>query len=112
MTPWYGESEWTYVKGNLSSVDRSYGVLIDNLSHNIGTHQIHHLFPIIPHYKLNEATAYFRCAFPHLVRKSDKPIISAFFDTVRLYVKYGVVDPAVEYYTLHMGAQQNEKKHQ
>lgn len=91
-TPWYPDAEWTYVKGNLSSVDRSYGWLVDNLSHNIGTHQIHHLFPIIPHYKLNEATAAFVKAFPHLARRSDEPIVSAFFRTARLYAKYGVVE--------------------
>lgn len=22
--PWYGEGKWDYVKGNLSSIDRSY----------------------------------------------------------------------------------------
>merc|ERR1719373_291460 len=65
-------STWSFVKGNLCSVDRSYGWLTDNLSHNIGTHQIHHLFIGIPHYKLNEATAHFRAAFPHLVRSSDQ----------------------------------------
>lgn len=93
-TPWYPDAEWTYVKGNLSSVDRSYGALVDNLSHHIGTHQIHHLFPIIPHYKLDEATAAFRAAFPHLARQSDAPIMRSFFRVARLYAKYGVVPDA------------------
>lgn len=91
---------WTYVKGNLSSVDRSYGALIDNLSHNIGTHQIHHLFPIIPHYKLKRATEAFHQAFPELVRKSDEPIIKAFFRVGRLYANYGVVDSDAKLFTL------------
>lgn len=91
-TPWYADSEWTYVKGNLSSVDRSYGTLIDNISHNIGTHQIHHLFPIIPHYKLVEASSHFAKAFPELVRSNDAPILSSFYHTARLYAKYGVVN--------------------
>ncbi|KAI9905365.1 hypothetical protein PsorP6_014354 [Peronosclerospora sorghi] len=99
-TPWYGDSDWTYVRGNLSSVDRSYGSLINNLSHNIGTHQIHHLFPIIPHYKLNRATAAFRDAFPKLVRKSDEPILKAFFRIGRLYANYGVVEPDAKVFTL------------
>ncbi|GAB9466054.1 hypothetical protein Gpo141_00003439 [Globisporangium polare] len=99
-TPWYADSEWTYVKGNLSSVDRSYGALIDNLSHNIGTHQIHHLFPIIPHYKLNEATAAFAQAFPELVRKNMSPIVPTFFRMAALYAKYGVVDTDAKTFTL------------
>lgn len=60
------------------------------MSHNIGTHQVHHLFPIIPHYNLVEATIHFRKAFPHLVRQSDEPIVSAFFTTLFQYIKYGV----------------------
>lgn len=51
-TPWYADSAWTYVKGSLSSVDRDYGALVNNVSHNIHLHQIHHLFPKIPHYRL------------------------------------------------------------
>ncbi|KAG7398422.1 linoleoyl-CoA desaturase [Phytophthora boehmeriae] len=99
-TPWYGDSEWTYVKGNLSSVDRSYGWLINNLSHNIGTHQIHHLFPIIPHYKLVRATEAFHKAFPELVRKSDEPILKAFYRTALLFFHYGVVDEDAKIFTL------------
>lgn len=59
--PWYGDKAWNYVKGNLSSVDRSYGVL-HWLIHNIGTHQVHHLFPKIPQYKLIAASESFRGA--------------------------------------------------
>eukprot|EP01098_Paradermamoeba_levis_P005452 TRINITY_DN2291_c0_g1_i1.p1 TRINITY_DN2291_c0_g1~~TRINITY_DN2291_c0_g1_i1.p1 ORF type:complete len:392 (-),score=129.62 TRINITY_DN2291_c0_g1_i1:218-1282(-) len=73
---WYGDQEWDFVKGSLSTVDRDYGVL-HHLTHHIGTHQIHHLFPKIPHYKLETATEHFRKAFPHLVRKSDERILPA-----------------------------------
>nr|BCM26599.1 omega-3 fatty acid desaturase [Pythium sulcatum] len=99
-TPWYADSEWTYVKGNLSSVDRDYGWLVNHLSHNIGTHQVHHLFPIIPHYNLNGATEYFRKAFPHLVRKSDDRIIPAFIRVGLLYVKYGVIENDAKMFSL------------
>lgn len=74
--PWFADSKWDYVRGNLSSVDRDFGWL-HNVVHNIGTHQVHHLFPIIPHYHLEEATAAFRTAFPQLVRRSAEPIIPA-----------------------------------
>nr|AGS55978.1 fatty acid desaturase [Pythium aphanidermatum] len=99
-TPWYADSEWNYVKGNLSSVDRDYGWVVNHLSHNIGTHQVHHLFPIIPHYKLNEATAHFRKAFPHLVRQSDEPIIKAFFRIAMLYIKYGIAENDAKIFSL------------
>lgn len=84
-SPWYADDQWNYVKGNLSAVDRDYGIFHD-ITHSIGTHQIHHLFPIIPHYHLKEATTAFRSAFPHLVRLSDEPIVCAFDRIFRMFV--------------------------
>jgi hypothetical protein len=46
------------------------------------------LFPKIPHYYLVEATEHFRAAFPHLVRKSDESIMSAFFNNWAYYFRY------------------------
>jgi len=97
--PWYGNTEWTYVKGNLSSIDRSYGFIIDNLIHNIGTHQIHHLFPKIPHYKLLEATEAFRKAYPEFVRQSDESNIPAFVNNWIIYCKYAIAPKGMEYFT-------------
>ncbi|ETV83734.1 hypothetical protein H257_04381 [Aphanomyces astaci] len=77
-----------------------YGWLVDELSHNIGTHQVHHLFPIIPHYKLNEATSHFRKAYPHLVRVNTEPIVGAFFKTLDLFVRHGIVPDDAEVFTL------------
>eukprot|EP01012_Entosiphon_sulcatum_P009637 TRINITY_DN1548_c0_g1_i1.p1 TRINITY_DN1548_c0_g1~~TRINITY_DN1548_c0_g1_i1.p1 ORF type:complete len:401 (-),score=65.29 TRINITY_DN1548_c0_g1_i1:317-1465(-) len=87
--PWYADSEWTYVKGNLSTVDRSYGYLVDTLGHHIGTHQVHHLFPAIPHYHLEEATTHFRRSYPQFVRKSSASIAAEFLRLHRMYVRYG-----------------------
>ena len=72
--------------GQLSSVDRDYGWAHD-LTHNIGTHQIHHLFIKIPHYHLEEATAAFRKSYPHLVRMCNEPILYSFFRMFRIYEK-------------------------
>ncbi|KAK3796033.1 hypothetical protein RRG08_013338 [Elysia crispata] len=89
--PWYGDDIWTNVRGQLSSVDRVYG-WCHSLIHNIGTHQIHHLFPKVPHYRLEEATAHFRKAFPSLVNISDDRILPAFCRMFAKYAHQNVVD--------------------
>uniref|UniRef100_A0A0B7BB71 Fatty acid desaturase domain-containing protein n=2 Tax=Arion vulgaris TaxID=1028688 RepID=A0A0B7BB71_9EUPU len=88
--PWYADSLWDNVRGQLSSVDRSYG-WCHHLIHHIGTHQIHHLFPKIPHYNLEEATSAFRKAFPKLVNIRQEPILPAFCRMFRKYVKHGII---------------------
>ncbi|XP_040565633.1 uncharacterized protein [Lepeophtheirus salmonis] len=76
--PWFSNEEWSYVKGQLCSIDRHYGWAHDIL-HSIGTHQIHHLFPQIPHYHLEEATRVFRQKYPNLIRCNTNPIVSSYF---------------------------------
>lgn len=54
--PHYGESEWTWVRGALSTIDRDYGIF-DFFHHRIGsTHVVHHLFHEMPHYNALKAT--------------------------------------------------------
>ncbi|XP_041358119.1 fatty acid desaturase DES3-like isoform X2 [Gigantopelta aegis] len=88
--PWYADSEWRNVKGQISSVDRDYG-WCHELTHNIGTHQIHHLFPKIPHYHLEEATRHFRKTFPDLVHICNEPIIPAFVRMFKTFVQQHVI---------------------
>ncbi|ESO11545.1 hypothetical protein HELRODRAFT_71572 [Helobdella robusta] len=96
--PWYADQNWNYVKGQLSTIDRNYG-LVHHAIHCIGTHQMHHMFTKIPHYHLEEATRHFRSAFPELVKSCDEPILSSF---VRMFKKYNqqqvVADNALEVY--------------
>lgn len=55
--PQYGEGEWTWVRGALSTIDRPYGIF-DFFHHTIGsTHVAHHLFHEMPWYHADEATA-------------------------------------------------------
>ena len=54
----YTDDTWTFTKGAFQTVDRDYGTLVNNLSHNMmNGHVIHHLFfSRVPHYHLKEAT--------------------------------------------------------
>jgi omega-6 fatty acid desaturase / acyl-lipid omega-6 desaturase (Delta-12 desaturase) len=55
--PHYGEGEWTWVRGALSTIDRDYGIF-DFFHHTIGsTHVVHHLFHEMPWYNAGKATA-------------------------------------------------------
>merc|ERR1712003_431640 len=48
--PQYGEGEWTWVRGALTTIDRPYGIF-DFFHHRIGsTHVAHHFFHEIPLY--------------------------------------------------------------
>jgi omega-3 fatty acid desaturase (delta-15 desaturase) len=86
---WYAGKQWDYVRGNLSSVDRDYGIF-NSIIHNIGTHQIHHLFPIIPHYHLLEATQAFKATYPHLSHDlKSRSILKEFWTNLIIFVKYG-----------------------
>lgn len=54
--PHYGEGEWTWVKGALSTIDRDYGIFCF-FHHRIGsTHVAHHLFHEMPFHHAKEAT--------------------------------------------------------
>ncbi|CAG8653067.1 8880_t:CDS:1 [Racocetra fulgida] len=88
--PWFSDDQWNYVVGNLSSVDRDYGILHD-ITHSIGTHQIHHLFPAIPHYYLKEATASFQKRYPQFKRESNEPIVKAFIDTFTMWKEQFII---------------------
>ncbi|CAF3975828.1 unnamed protein product [Adineta steineri] len=93
--PWFDNSEWNHVKGQLSTVDRHYGH-VHSIIHSIGTHQIHHLFPKIPHYHLEEATAHFRKAFPNLVRVNYDRILPSFVRMSKTFVLQRCIGNDVE----------------
>jgi len=75
--PWYSGEEWTYLKGALSTMDRDYGVF-NEIHHNIGTHIVHHVFPQIPHYHLNEATEAIKPVLGSYYQKCNKGIFQGF----------------------------------
>lgn len=73
--PHYSSSEWDWMRGALSTVDRSYGFLDVVFHHITDTHVLHHLFPTIPHYHAQEAT------------EAIKPILGDYYksDSRRVY---------------------------
>ncbi|GFO35844.1 delta(12)-fatty-acid desaturase [Plakobranchus ocellatus] len=89
--PWLSDQVWGEVQGRLCAVDRSYG-WCHSILHNMSTHQIHHLFPKIPHYYLEEATAHFRKNFPSLVRIKHDRVLAAFWRMYWRYRKQNIVD--------------------
>lgn len=58
----FTDETYTFEKGAFQTVDRSYGSLIDRLSHHMMSgHLVHHLFfTKVPHYRLEEATVALR----------------------------------------------------
>lgn len=81
--PVYDEGDWTRLKGSLASVDRNYGPF-NWITHNIGNlHMIHHVFPTIPHYRLQEATDAVAPALGEWYIKSDRFVL---FDFVRTLI--------------------------
>lgn len=89
--PWYADDRWDFVKGQLSTIDRNYGI-VHHVIHSIGTHQMHHMFTKIPHYHLEEATKHFRQAFPGLVKSCDEPILPSFVRMFNVYEKQSIVE--------------------
>ncbi|MEL8056788.1 MAG: fatty acid desaturase [Pseudomonadota bacterium] len=88
--PVYSADDWTRLKGALASVDRNYGPF-NWLTHNIGNlHMIHHLFPTIPHYRLQEATDAITPALGDWYIKSDRFVL---FDFVRSLIGCHYVEP-------------------
>ncbi|CAF1337518.1 unnamed protein product [Rotaria magnacalcarata] len=107
--PWYADSEWNNVKGQLSTVDRDYGH-VHSIIHSIGTHQIHHLFTKVPHYYLEEATEHFRKAFPDLVRINEESILVSFARMFRIFMKQRAIEPDVRVFTYSPDKTDNKKK--
>ncbi|CEL95561.1 unnamed protein product [Vitrella brassicaformis CCMP3155] len=87
--PHYGDDAFTWLRGALSTIDRPYPWVVDELHHYIGsTHVMHHLDPKIPFYHAKEATVALKKLLGPLYRYDPTPIWKALFVTARtcLYV--------------------------
>lgn len=80
--PYYRKSQFTWLRGALSTVDRSFGALVDYQLHHIAdTHVAHHLFSTMPHYHAQEATAAIRKLLGPYYLKDDRRIWSALWSS-------------------------------
>ncbi|GJW86516.1 delta(12)-fatty-acid desaturase FAD2-like protein [Tanacetum coccineum] len=75
--PHYDSTEWTWLRGALSTIDRDYGVLNVILNHITDTHVVHHLFLTIPHYHAVEATKAIKPILGEYYQFDDTPVIKA-----------------------------------
>ena len=80
--PWYRGEEWSFLRGALSTMDRTYGIF-EPIHHNIGTHVAHHIFISIPHYHLRKATAAIVPLLGEYYHKSDKSVLRAVSDSLK-----------------------------
>ncbi|KAK9707241.1 hypothetical protein RND81_07G182800 [Saponaria officinalis] len=68
--PYYDSSEWNWLRGALSTIDRDYGTIMNKIFHHCtDAHVIHHLFASMPHYNAREAT------------EAIKPILGAYYQS-------------------------------
>jgi omega-6 fatty acid desaturase (delta-12 desaturase) len=83
--PHYAEGAWTFTKGALSTIDRSFGIIGRHFFHDIvDYHVIHHLFPRIPFYKAEEATNAVRPILGRQYREvKSQSFLWSLFDTFR-----------------------------
>jgi len=59
--PHFGENEWTWLRGAVSTIDRTMGSFVDSkLHHIVDSHVAHHIFSDMPFYGAKAATPYIK----------------------------------------------------
>jgi omega-6 fatty acid desaturase (delta-12 desaturase) len=82
--PHYREPEFSWLRGALATVDRSWGPLLDVVFHHISnTHVAHHLFHDMPFYHAQEATAALAKKLGRYYLKDDTPISVALWNNFK-----------------------------
>lgn len=73
--PHFRGKEWSWLRGALCTVDRSFGPVLDHCFHHISdTHVCHHLFSKMPFYHAQEATEHIRKFLGPYYMKDETPI--------------------------------------
>ncbi|KAF5750668.1 omega-6 fatty acid desaturase endoplasmic reticulum isozyme 2 [Tripterygium wilfordii] len=92
--PHYDSSEWDWLRGALSTVDRDFGIL-NKVFHSItDTHVAHHLFSTMPHYHAMEATKAIKPILGDYYQFDGTPILKAMWREAKecVYVEPDEVD--------------------
>jgi omega-3 fatty acid desaturase (delta-15 desaturase) len=77
-------NKWTFAKGAETTIDRSFGPVLDYLMHHIGTHFLHHcFFTSLPHYSLQKATEAAAPVAGAFFKKDDRNPFVAYFQDRR-----------------------------
>merc|ERR1711871_339602 len=78
--PHFRGEEWSFLRGALCTVDRSFGPVLDHTFHHItDTHVCHHLFSKMPFYHAAEATEAFKGVLGEYYLKDNTPIARALY---------------------------------
>lgn len=78
--PHFRGKEWSFLRGALCTVDRSFGPVLDHTFHHItDTHVCHHLFSKMPFYNAAEATEAFKNVLGRYYMKDNTPIARALY---------------------------------
>lgn len=77
--PHYSHEEWTFTRGAIAAVDRSYGWLLNSWLHHINdSHVVHHIFSQMPFYHAIEVTRkHIREIIGDTYVEDDSPLIEA-----------------------------------
>lgn len=71
---YYKGNEWSFLRAQLTTTDRSLGWMVDSLFHDGSIHVAEHLFPgSIPHYRWREATKAIRPILGDAYRWDPRP---------------------------------------
>ncbi len=75
--PHYDSTEWTWLRGALSTIDRDFGFLNRVLHDVTHTHVLHHLISHIPHYHAKEARDAIKPVLGEYYKIDRTPILKA-----------------------------------
>ncbi|KAJ0397720.1 hypothetical protein P43SY_007188 [Pythium insidiosum] len=96
--PHFREGEWSWLRGALCTVDRSFGAFLDGVLHHIvDTHVCHHIFSKMPFYHAQEATEAIKPILGRFYLKDDTSIPLALWRSYN-YCKFVEDDGKVVFY--------------
>ena len=104
------KSGWNETYGALQSINRSYGKIFDYISRDIAPyHQIHHLFPKIPHYNLKNAFECFQENFPEYVNTDNSNPFYEFQKLTKIWRKNIVIKNNTNQHNFYYNKKNNNK---